>query len=60
MRRELAILSIAVPVALASVGSTEATRPALVYASARLVYEQGGPRVDQVTDLFAVGPDGVR
>jgi Tol biopolymer transport system component len=29
-----------------------------VYARASLVYEQGGPRIDQVADLFLLGTDG--
>ncbi|MGH3072810.1 MAG: TolB family protein [Gaiellaceae bacterium] len=30
----------------------------LVYAGARLAFEEGGPRADQVTDLFVVRADG--
>ena len=54
------MLSVVAVVALGSAATAAAPRPALVYASARLVHEEGGPRIDQVTDLFVVAPDGGR
>lgn len=46
------MLLVAAALAFGSTGAAAPDRQVLVYASARLVYEHGGPRVDQMTDLL--------